>query len=92
MYSHDIQRKIDRFGVWLDRQNELHDTAQQERPALWHAGKIALGAILFAKAVSLGMHATTSAQHAFALMFLAGGAALAIEGIQMLRLRLRARS
>jgi hypothetical protein len=92
MYSHDIQRKFDRFGAWLDRQNELHDTAQRERPAIWHAGKVALGAVMFAKAMSLGMHATVSAQYAFAVVFLLGGAALAIEGIQVLRYRLSARS
>lgn len=80
-----IQNRLDRIEAWLDRQNALDEEIAKGRPTWWHAGKVVLGILFLTRSVSLSMQATSLGGYSVALLFLGGGAAFVIEGVQMLR-------
>jgi hypothetical protein len=76
--------KLDRLETWFDLQNALHDEKLKGRPAWWHAGKIAFGALILAKAFGLAMTASSLGGYAMALVLFVCGLALALEGARLL--------
>ena len=76
--------KLDRIETWFDFQNALHDEKMKVRPNWWHAGKIAFGLLVLAKAFAYAHKATDAGGYALAVALFVGGLALTIEGGRIL--------
>lgn len=79
--------RFERIENWLNRQNARHDETSRSRPAWWHVAKIAFGASCLARGVNLGLHADAAGSYALAVLLVAAGLALTVDGATILRER-----
>ena len=80
---------MSRIMDWIERENVRHDEILQSRSSGWLVARTLLGVFLTARAVHIGLHATTGGRYALAVLLAAAGVAFIYDGAQILYTRLR---